>query len=272
MGRVRVGTACAVVVAAVAVAGARAGAPAGASAGSADATRVAVYLVRGERVAPLRRTLPRTAAVLRGALDALLRGPTVAERRAGYTSAIPVGAVLRGVALTGGVATIDLTGRYAAGGGSLSMLLRVAQIVHTATQFPTVRRVAFRIDGKPVAAISGEGVVVSPPVSRAIFEGQAPAILVEQPLPGDHVSSPILVRGTANVFEARLDLDLVTATGRLLTHRTLTASAGTGTRGRFQAQITLAARPGRIILVAYTHSAKNGARTNTVRIPLTLTR
>jgi len=49
------------------------------------------------------------------------------------------------------------------------MLTRVAQVVYTVTQFPAVQRVAFRLDGKPVSAIGGEGVVVDPPVTHADF-------------------------------------------------------------------------------------------------------
>jgi len=48
------------------------------------------------------------------------------------------------------------------------MLTRVAQVVYKVTQFPAVQRVAFLLDGKPVSAIGGEG-VVDPPVTRAAF-------------------------------------------------------------------------------------------------------
>jgi spore germination protein GerM len=51
------------------------------------------------------------------------------------------------------------------------MQLRVAQIVYTLTEFPIIERVRFRIDGAPVAAIGGEGVVVQPPVAREDFIG-----------------------------------------------------------------------------------------------------
>jgi hypothetical protein len=45
-------------------------------------TRLAVYLVRGEQVAPVRRLVPSTTGVARAALMELLRGPTAVERRA----------------------------------------------------------------------------------------------------------------------------------------------------------------------------------------------
>ena len=166
--------------------------------------------------------------------------------------------------------TVDLSGRFQSGGGSQSMLLRVAQVVYTATTFPTVDRVAFSLDGRPVSAIGGEGVVVSPPVTRSSFEAQTPAILVEQPLAGDRVSTPVRIRGTANVFEAQLSIDVLKATGERLGHRTVEASAGTGTRGSFDVTIPVKAAAERLVVVAYARSPKNGARIDVVRVPVTV--
>jgi hypothetical protein len=229
-----------------------------------------VFLVRGEHVVPVRRAVPPTQALARASLAALLRGPTAVERRSGYSSAIPSTTVLRDLALSHGLLTVDLNNRFQAGGGSLSMQLRVAQVVFTATQFSSVRRVAFRLDGKPVEAIGGEGVVVEPSVGRAVFEVVVPPILVEQPLSGDRIAAPLLVRGSANVFEARLFVDVQTPAGKLLAHRSVHASAGSGMRGRFSALIALPGAAGKVVVVAYARSARNGARIDIVRVPVTL--
>src|SRR5579864_3325724 len=234
-------------------------------------TAVAVYLVRGEHVIPVRRLVPHTVAPARAAASSLLLGPTASERASGYLSQIPVRTALRGISISRGVATVDLSRSFESGGGSLSMGLRVAQVVYTLTQFPAVGRVAFRLDGRPVGSIGGEGVVVSPPVGRAAFEAQTPPILVEQPLPGDSVRTPVLVRGTANVFEARLVVDLVTSSGALLARRNVLATAGTGTRGSFSVRIALRAPARHFVIVAYAHSPKNGARIDVVRIPVAIT-
>jgi hypothetical protein len=151
------------------------------------------------------------------------------------------------------------------------MLLRVAQVVHTVTQFPTVQRVAFRLDGEPVEAIGGEGVVVSPPVDRGDFEDQAPAILVESVGPGDEVASPLRVLGTANTFEATLNLRLVAEDGTVLHDDFATATSGTGTRGTFEVTIEFDAE-GPATLVAYERSAEDGAEINVVEIPVVLRR
>jgi hypothetical protein len=255
------------VLAAAAIAGSAPARP-----GVAAPTRLAVYLVRGEHVAPARRVVPHTTAVTRAALTALLRGPTAAERRAGYGSAIPGGTTLRGVTVSHGTATIDLARRFEAGGGSLSMLLRVAQVVHTATQFPSVHDVVFLIGGNPVDSIGGEGVIVAPRVGRASFESQSPSILVEQPLPGDTVRTPVVVRGTANVFEARLVAEIVTMRGTVLARKAFFASAGSGTRGSFETAIQLGSRNGRLRVVVYAPSAKDGSPVDVVRTPITLIR
>lgn len=227
---------------------------------------MAVYLVRGEHVAPAGRAAVGAPAVARAALRALFAGPTAAERRLGYGTAVPTGTALLGVSIRAGTATVDLTSRFRSGGGSTSMLLRVAQVVFTATQFPTVERVAFRLDGRPVDAIGGEGVVVSPPVGREQFERQAPAILVEHPLPGDPVGASCVVAGTANVFEARLVVDVRSADGALVARRRVRASAGTGTRGRFSVRLTLPKRHGRLVVVVYSLSPKDGGPINLVRV------
>lgn len=229
-----------------------------------------VYLSRGEKISPVRRLVPHTAGLVRASLAALLRGPSATERRAGYTSMIPSRTVLRSVALAHGLLTVDLSGRFETGGGSLSMQMRVAQVVFTATQFPSVHRVAFRLDGQPVDSIGGEGVMVKPPVRRAAFEEQAPPILVEQPLPGDTTRAPLIVRGSANVFEALLAVDVRTPAGKLLAHHRVQAGAGTGTRGTFSVRIPLAATTGKVVVVAYTRSAKDGTPINTVRVPITV--
>ena len=231
-------------------------------------TRLAIYLVRGDHVAPVRRAVPHTSAVVRAALTALLRGPTTAERRAGYSSAIPTGTTVRGISIAHDTATIDLDRRFETGGGSLSMLLRVAQVVYSATQFESVHNVVFRINGKPVRSIGGEGVIVAPRIGRANFEDQTPPILVEQPLPGDTVHGPIVVRGTADVFEARLVVEIVSKRGIVLARKALSASAGTGTRGSFETAVRVPPTTGEVWVVIYAPSPKNGSPINTVRIPV----
>ena len=235
-----------------------------------ETSSVAVYFLRGEKVSPVRRTIAATPAVARAALTELLAGPTAEEVASGLTSAVPAGTRLHDVSISGGVATVDLDGTFDDGGGSASMLGRVAQVVATLTRFPTVDRVAFRIDGRPVEAIGGEGVVVDPPIGRGAIEEQTPQILVESPLPGDTVTSPIRLRGTANVFEATVSIDVKDETGKVVLRTFTTATSGTGTRGTFDTTLALAGREGKVIVVTYESSAKDGRPLHVVEVPLTL--
>jgi sporulation and spore germination protein/immunoglobulin-like protein involved in spore germination len=231
---------------------------------------VAVYFLRDGKVSPVRRTITATPAVARAAVKALLEGPTAEEAADGLASAIPAGTHLRDIAVAGGVATVDLDGSVDDGGGSASMLGRVAQVVATLTRFPTVQRVAFRIDGEPVETLGGEGVVVQPPIGRAAIEGDTPQILVESPLPGDSVTSPVRLRGTANVFEATVSIDVRDAAGRLVKRTFTTATSGNGTRGTFDTTLPLPGHEGNLTVVAYEASAKDGTPLHVVRVPLVL--
>jgi spore germination protein GerM len=105
-------------------------------------------------------------ALLEAALRALLAGPSRGERARGLASEIPSGTVLRSVALSGGIATVDLGVAFAQGGGSATMLGRVWQVVYTATQFRGVAGVQLLIGGRRVAALGGEGVMIGAPLRR----------------------------------------------------------------------------------------------------------
>ena len=232
---------------------------------------VQIYLVRGEKIGVAGRTLPAgTQGVAAGAVKALLSAPTAQDRRFGLGSAIPRGTQLLGVSIRNRTAYVDLSQQFTSGGGSLSMQLRVAQVFGTLTQFPSVRNVAFLIEGKPVESIGGEGVAVSPPVTLNDFENVLPAILVEGPVPGAIVRSPFRLFGSANVFEAQFNTRLVQG-DKVLAERSMRASSGTGTRGRFSQAISYpSSASGRATLEVFDISEKDGSRTDVVRIPVML--
>ncbi|MFD1660881.1 GerMN domain-containing protein [Streptomyces caeni] len=234
--------------------------------------RVSAYFLHGEHVSPAPRSAasPGTAA---GALRALLAGPTTYEKRYERTTAIPRGTTLNSVAVRGKVATVDLSGRYDDGGGSLSMRARIAQVVFTATQFPSIQKVAFELDGKPVTALGGEGVDVHQPVGRADFEDLTPAVLVESPLIGDTIHSPVRVWGSANTFEATFRLRIKDAAGTTVAYPYVTATSGTGTRGTFDVTVPYrTANTGTGWLIASYDSPEDGRPVIVDTIPLTLGR
>lgn len=130
-----------------------------------DTTIVEVFLPRGEQVEALSRSVPRVPRIGTAALEQLLAGPTADEQAAGYGTEIPDGTRLRNLAITDGVATVDLSSTFESGGGTLALTIRVAQVVCTLDQFPTVDGVRFALDGTLVDVLSGDGLIVDEPVS-----------------------------------------------------------------------------------------------------------
>lgn len=236
-----------------------------------EKTAVLVYLLdSSEKVVPVRRMVT-PPAVAAGAMTELLTGPTAAEKAAGLTSAIPEGTKLLGVTVENRTAVVDLSSEYASGGGSLSMTARVAQVVFTLTQFSTVDNVTFKMNGQPITTLGGEGVMIDQPQNRANWEDLSPAVLVESPVFGDSISSPLRVQGTANVFEATFNIDVVDSAGKTVVSQHVTATSGTGTRGTFDVTITWSgANTGPGTLITWYESAQDGSRVEVARMPVTL--
>lgn len=107
-----------------------------------------------------------TPQVATNAIRALIEGPTPAEQDTELSTSIPADTLLLGLTIEDGLATIDLSREFEVGGGSFNILSRLAQVVYTLTQFPTVDEVMFHIDGKAIEVFSGEGVVLEDPVDR----------------------------------------------------------------------------------------------------------
>lgn len=203
-----------------------------------------LYFLRDGKLALTHRTVPATQAVGTAALTALAQGPTGRERGAGLRSAVPRGYHPR-LSIRNGLATLE---------PQQFSERAVAELVYTLTEFPTIHAVQIGPDGKHF--------------SRATFERYLPAILVLSPAPGDTVTSPLQISGTANTFEGTFQVEL-RAGGRRLLKRTLKASAGSGTRGSFAASIPFhAGRSARGVLLAYVRSPASGRATDVVRVPV----
>ena len=136
---------------------------------------VDIYFVKdGGYATSIARAVPATTDVAANAIRALIAGPTGAEAEAGLSSAVPTDTLLLGITIRDGLATIDLSQEFEAGGGTFSMTARLAQVVYTVTQFPTVERVQFRLDGRPVTVFSSEGLLLEEPVGRSDYLAALP--------------------------------------------------------------------------------------------------
>ena len=112
-----------------------------------------VWFARDGRLVEALRTHTATRRIATAALSALLAGPTPSERASGMRSQIPPGTRLLGISIAGGVARVDLTSDFESAASTRVLQLRLAQVVYTATQFPTVKKVRFLVGGTPVAAL-----------------------------------------------------------------------------------------------------------------------
>jgi germination protein M len=242
-------------------------------------TVVRAYFVLGsftgnEGLVPVLRTFPETTAVASMAMQALLEGPNDAEMEispAMYT-AIPDGSRLLGLMIKDGIATVDLTGAFASGGGTYSMSARLAQVVYTLTQFPTVDRVVFELDGKPVTEFSSEGIILDGPVGRADYRDMLPAIFVDRPAWGASIGNPGRVSGLANVFEATFRVQLLDAKGGILADEQVMASCGTGCWGRFSTDLAYDVADAQYgTLRVFDLSAKDGTPENVTEYKVWLT-
>jgi hypothetical protein len=222
------------------------------------------------------REIPATQAVARAAMNALLAGPQGSELAAtpAITSAIPAGTELLGISITSGIATVDLSSEFEAGGGSASMFGRLGQVVYTLTQFPTVKSVVFQVEGRTVTVFGSEGIVLDGPIGRdyAAFDDFLPSIFVDRPAWGAAIGNPARVTGNANVFEAQFLITLLDGSGTTLFEGPVMATCGTGCRGTFDVTIEYDVDQGQWgILRAWNASAMDGSPEDVREYPVWLT-
>lgn len=188
-------------------------------------------------------------------------------------SGIPSGTELLGAEIdpTTGIVTLDFNQQFASGGGTFNVTSRLAQVVYTATALDGADSVLFRIDGDEVDVFSAEGLVIDGPQTRADYEDFLPIVLIESPLSGAEVTSPITVSGLANAFEATVSLRIETLDSTPLVEGFTTATCGTGCFGSFSSDLYFdvdAATPARVVALEY--SARDGAPINVFSVPVTL--
>jgi hypothetical protein len=213
-----------------------------------------VWFLSGGKLFVTHRTEPFVPAVAGLALDALVAGPNPAEEAAGLTSSVAPALDPTVTALSGGQATVSLG--EILGFTDEEVREVEAQVVYTLTQYSTIQKVHLLGDT----------------FARKDFEDLLPAILVESPLIGARVSSPVTVSGTANVFEATVSLRILDEDGNEIARTFTTATCGTGCRGDYSVAVSYSVdheQPG--IIEVFESSAQDGSMINVVDIPVTLT-
>lgn len=230
---------------------------------------VSLFFLRGNYLGVAHRSISLTGTTSANALTALVGGPDVAENAAGLSSAIPVGTRILGLRISSGTATVDFNRAISAPSSPGADLDRVAQVVYTLTQLPTVNHVAFEILRSTPSTFANGAVSLTNAVGRKDVLGALPAIAVETPAVGDSLRGAVHLSGMANVFEAQFNMQLVSADGKALMDKPVHATAGSGTWGTFDVTFpfTATAAPTSTLRV-YDISMKDGSPIDEVDIHL----
>ena len=130
-----------------------------------------VYFVKDEKVLPLKRTVNPSVngkiSDLNYAIEELLKGPTVKESSKGYLTEIPFATNVLSIKENPESFIINLSNDFQSGGGSLSMALRLDQLIKTASGTSEGKKVYLFINGKKPEYIGGEGLIVPSPLNKS---------------------------------------------------------------------------------------------------------
>jgi hypothetical protein len=218
--------------------------------------KVDAFFYREAALVPVRVEVPESEGIARAALNGLLGGPPP-----GYETALPQGIRLADVSIADGVATATFSSSLGAPGRQAQ-----AQIVATLTQFSTIGAATIQIEGEgEIPLQDGAGEVLGRPATTGDYvdlTAEAP-IFVAAPRRDSTVTSPVRSHGTANVFEATFQVEIWSGR-KLVRTEVITATSGTGTRGTWAKTLRLPS--GRVKLVFFEASPKDGSHTNETEV------
>lgn len=137
--------------------------------GSSSAHQVNVFFVKGDqdglKLVPVSRIVSGNDR-LQAAVSALLSGPDEAESGRGLGSEIPRGTILLSVKRRGTDVELDLSRRFASGGGVESLETRLEQLRRTVRSAEKWHNVYLSVEGNRLTIAAGEGIEVHQPINR----------------------------------------------------------------------------------------------------------
>lgn len=215
---------------------------------STGTTRVAIYyLVAGEEdvyLTPERHHVATTPAIARAALEELLRGTPQDED---HSTPFPKAAKVNSVVIQGGVATVDWSAEVLeASAGARVETLAIQSIVYTLTEFPTITKVRFTVEGKDSgAATNGRRIedfwghvgLSDQPWDRDPEIDVLSPITLWSPLEGTSSSGTLNLSGLAQTFEANVGIILRDANGKIVVQTSATALEAAPAREPFTKKI-----------------------------------
>ena len=98
-----------------------------------------------------------------------------------------------------------------------------------------------------------------------------PPIVVDAPKDGEELTSPAVISGTANVFEATVSYRILTESGEVVAKGFTTATCGSGCRGTYSVTVPFEVdEPTPGIVHVFESSAEDGKPIHDVKIDVTL--
>lgn len=111
-------------------------------------------------------TADQPSSALEAAFNSLLAGP----QDQAVSTTIPKGTKLLGLKTEQDGVHVNLSKEFTTGGGSASMIGRVAQVIYTATSMQPTAQVWIEVEGKPLEVLGGEGLELQQPLTRQSFQ------------------------------------------------------------------------------------------------------
>lgn len=131
---------------------------------------IAVQPDGGIQLKSVIRPVEYTDAPLTSTLQALLTGPSSAEVNQGLLSLISPDTRLLKVYVRDGTAFLDFSESFRFNSlGKEGLAAQLKQVVYSATEFPTVKRVQILIEGQNADYLGPEGLYIGRPLSRESF-------------------------------------------------------------------------------------------------------
>lgn len=190
--------------------------------------------------------VPYTVGVARAALQELIGAEVLTP---GAQRILPPDTRVLKITIRDGLATVDFSAEVlnANVGASLEEL-GMKSIVNTLTEFPTIQRVMFTVEGQLDDRTMdwwGHVGLYGQPFERDLSPVKEPAVWITSPAPGGLVTSPLTVRGSARLFEGLVCGRLLDDSGQVLA--VTKASAGDTARGDFGLRLSFS-RPATEVL------------------------
>lgn len=258
--------------------------PASPSPSSAPATTQVTlyYLSSGANevfLVPERHRVAATPAIARAALEELVHGQA---QDPDHSTPFPDDSKINSVTISSGLATVDWSAEVLEASVGAEVESRgIQSIVYTLTEFSSVQKVRFTVEGKTSGTASngraiedfwGHVGLSDQPWDRDDPLDVLAPITLWTPLQGTSSSGSLSLTGEGTTFEANVGIRLYDAAGKLVYQGHATAFPGPPERGEFSATIpfTAPSSPQTWTLAVTETSAMDGAvvyqETRTIRV------